>query len=43
MHTLVNNGTDVEITVFSWDANGAPTPGVTFNWRCRVEHPQIFL
>ena len=37
MHTLVNNGTDVEITVFSWDANGAPAPGVTFNWRCRVE------
>src|SRR6188474_716374 len=22
MHTLVNNGTDIEITVFSWDANG---------------------
>jgi hypothetical protein len=43
MHTLVNDGTDVEITVFSWDANGAPVPNVTFNWRCRVEHPQIFL
>ena len=43
MHTLVNNGTDVEITVFSWDANGAAAPGVAFNWRCRVEHPIIIL
>jgi hypothetical protein len=36
MHTLVNNGGDVEITVFAWDANGAPAPNVAFNWRCRV-------
>jgi|SRR5215216_2615093 len=43
MHTLVNNGTDVEITVFSWDANGAPAPDVAFNWRCRVEHPIVIL
>lgn len=43
MHTLVNNGTDVEITVFSWNASGAPAPGVAFNWRCRVEHPHIIL
>jgi hypothetical protein len=42
-HELVNNGADVKITVFAWDANGRPAPGVTFNWRCRVEHPQIFL
>lgn len=42
-HKLVNNGTDVEITVFAWDANGAPAPGVTFNWRCRVEHPHVIL
>ena len=41
MHTLVNNGTDVEITVFAWDANGAPAPGIAFNWRCRVEHPHV--
>jgi hypothetical protein len=40
---LVNNGADIKITVFAWDANGKPAPGVTFNWRCRVEHPQIFL
>ena len=43
MHKLVNNGADVEITVFSWDANGAPAPGITFNWRCRVEHPHVIL
>lgn len=36
MHTLINNGADVEITVFAWDANGAPAPDVVFNWRCRV-------
>lgn len=40
---LVNNGADVKITVFAWGATGKPAPGVTFNWRCRVEHPQIFL
>ena len=43
MHALVNNGADVEITVFAWDANGAPAPGVAFNWRCRVEHPIVIL
>jgi len=42
-HTLINNGTDVEITVFSWNANGAAAPGVPFNWRCRVEHPHVIL
>lgn len=42
-HELVNNGADVKITVFGWDANGKPASGVPFNWRCRVEHPQIFL
>jgi len=43
MQSLVNNGTDVEITVFSWDANGAAAPNITFNWRCRVEHPHVIL
>lgn len=42
-HILINNGTDVEITVFSWNANGAPAPGIPFNWRCRVEHPHVIL
>jgi hypothetical protein len=36
MQALVNNGADVEITVFAWDANGAPAGNVAFNWRCRV-------
>jgi hypothetical protein len=40
---LLNNGANVEITVFAWDANGVPAPGVTFNWRCRVELPIIIL
>lgn len=43
MQKLLNNGTDVEITVFSWDANGAPAPNIAFNWRCRVEHPIVIL
>ena len=36
MQALLNNGADVEITVFAWDANGAPAGNVAFNWRCRV-------
>jgi hypothetical protein len=42
-HKLVNSNTDVEITVFAWDPNGARAPGVQFNWRCRVVHPHVFL
>ena len=42
-HELVNNGTDVKITVFAWNANGGPAAGVVFNWRCRVELPIIIL
>jgi hypothetical protein len=43
MHTVINNGADVEIRVFAWKPNGTPAPTVTFNWRCRVELPQIIL
>ncbi len=43
MHSLVNNGEDVEIQVFAWDANGAAASEVSFNWRCRVELPIIIL
>ena len=43
MHSLVNNGLDVEIKVCAWDANGAAAPNVSFNWRCRVELPIIIL
>ena len=28
--------TNVQLTMFAWDANGAPAPNVTINWRCRV-------
>jgi hypothetical protein len=40
-HALVNNGTDVQITIFAWDAKGAAAPDVTFDWRCRVVSNQI--
>ena len=42
-HTLVNNGTDVQITVFAWDAKGAAAPNVTFDWRCRVVSIPVIL
>lgn len=35
-HSFIENNTDVEITVFAWDANGAATPNISFDWRCRV-------
>jgi hypothetical protein len=28
--------TNVQIDIFSWDANGAPAPEIAVNWRCRV-------
>jgi hypothetical protein len=37
-HSLVH-GNDVEIKLWSWDADGAPASGVAFNWRCRVGLP----
>ena len=39
-HTLVG-GTDVQITLFAWDAKGSPAPNVTVHWRCRVVSHQI--
>jgi hypothetical protein len=35
--SLLNNGTDVEIQVSTWDANGTPAPNVVFDWRCRAQ------
>jgi hypothetical protein len=35
-HSFVNDQTDVEITVFAWDPNGAAAPDIGFDWRCRV-------
>jgi hypothetical protein len=34
---------DVQITVYAWDANGKPAPGVSFDWRCRVVSNPIIL
>jgi hypothetical protein len=36
VHSLVDNGADVEIKVSTWDANGVAAPHVSFDWRCRV-------
>lgn len=36
LHSIVSNGADVEIKVFSWDADGVAAPNVIFDWRCRV-------
>ncbi|MGC1483548.1 MAG: hypothetical protein WA789_07140 [Candidatus Acidiferrum sp.] len=42
-HALINSNTDVQITVYTWDANGNPAPNVAFDWRCRVvSEPIIF-
>ena len=43
IHALINNNTDVQITVYTWDADGNPAPNVSFDWRCRVVlEPVIF-
>ena len=46
-HSLANtaslNAADVEIKVFTWAADGAPAPNVTFDWRCRVDIPNIIV
>jgi hypothetical protein len=34
--TVTNDLTDVQITVFAWNANGEPAPNVPFDWRCRA-------
>jgi hypothetical protein len=37
-HTLMGDAEagDIEITVYAWDPNGNPAPGVQFDWRCRL-------
>jgi hypothetical protein len=35
-HRLINAASDLQITIFSWDATGAVAPGLTFDWRCRA-------
>jgi hypothetical protein len=36
-------GIDVEFEVFTWDANGAAAPNITFDWRCRVPFFDLIL
>lgn len=43
VHSLVDNGADVEIKVSTWDANGGAAPNVSFDWRCRVPLLDIIL
>ena len=38
VHTLIRHDADLQITVMAWNAQGAPVPGVSFDWRCRVIH-----
>jgi hypothetical protein len=46
-HTLVPNPSapgsfnDLQIAVFTWDANGQPAPNISFDWRCRLLSFQI--
>lgn len=40
-HTLVQapnppRFADLQIVVNTWDANGQPAPGISFDWRCRL-------
>lgn len=38
-----NSYNDLQITVYTWDANGNPASNVTFDWRCRLVSNQIIL
>lgn len=42
-HALLPDKTDVEVTVFSWDANGKAVPDIAFDWRCRVPYLELIL
>jgi hypothetical protein len=35
-YALNAKGSDVQITIFAWAANGDAAPDVWFDWRCRV-------
>jgi hypothetical protein len=34
---------DLQITLYAWDANGAPASGVAIDWRCRLVSLPIIL
>jgi hypothetical protein len=46
-HTLVDANdilrSDLEVTVYGWDANGRPAPDLWFHWRCRVHSAVVIL
>ena len=42
-HSLVNNGTDVEMTFWTWNPDGSAAPETPFDWRCRVPYWDIIL
>jgi len=42
-HALVNNDTDIEISVYTWDAAGNAAPNIAFDWRCRAVNVPIIL
>jgi hypothetical protein len=41
MFSLVDDGQDVEIQVFTWDANGEAAVSISYDWRCRVVYREI--
>lgn len=34
---------DLQITLYAWDANGAPASGISIDWRCRLVSLPIIL
>lgn len=38
---LPTSFSDVQITVFAWNPNGSPAPGVSIDWRCRLPSFEI--
>ena len=40
-YSLVDNATDLEITISAWDPGGAPAPDISFDWRCRVVYWEL--
>jgi len=42
-YSFINNDSDLQITVFAWDARGGAAPNIPFDWRCRVGAVQFVL
>jgi len=41
--TIPTSDNDLQITLFAWDANGAPAPSVSIDWRARLVSLPIIL